>query len=66
MFHLSADSGLLQQVLLHLGPFDGSSLVEVDVDVFAETAGVVVPDGFGVAERCMGEDKHKIRECPCL
>ena len=52
--HLAADPGLLQQVLLYLGPLDGSSLVEVDVDVLPEAAGVVVADGLGVAKGCEG------------
>ena len=46
--YLSADPGLLQQVLLYLGSLDGSSLVEVDVDVLPEARGVVVTDGFSV------------------
>ena len=49
---LSADAGLLQQVLLYLGSLDGSSLVEVDVDVLPEAGRVVVPDRLGVPERC--------------
>lgn len=48
--HLSTHAGLLQQVLLYLGPFDRPSLVEVDVDVLPEAAGVVVANGLGVAE----------------
>ena len=50
--HLPADAGLLQQVLLYLGSLDGSSLVEVDVDVLPEAGRVVVPDRLGVPERC--------------
>lgn len=48
--HLSTHSRLLQQVLLYLGSFDGSSLVEVDVDVFSKATGVVVTDRLGVAK----------------
>lgn len=52
--HLSAHAGLLQQVLLNLGSFDGASLVEVDVDVLPEAAGVVVADGLGIAKGLIG------------
>jgi len=48
--YLSAHPGLLQEVLLDAGAFDGPRLVEVDVNVLPEAAGVVVADGFGVAE----------------
>lgn len=52
--HLMADAGLLQQVLLHAGAFDHSAAVEEDLQVLAEAAGVVVADGFGVPEGCVG------------
>lgn len=47
---LSTHSRLLQQVLLYLGPFDGASLVEVDVDVLPKATGVVVANRLGVAK----------------
>ena len=46
------DSGFFQKVLLDLGTFNRSGLVEEDVDVFAEAGRVVVTNGFGVAEGC--------------
>lgn len=52
--YLSADSGLLQQVLLYLGSFYCSSLVKVDVDVFPEARGVVIADSFGIAKGYKG------------
>lgn len=48
--HLSTHAGLLQQVLLYLGSFNGPPLVEVDIDVLPEAARVVVTDGLGVSE----------------
>lgn len=48
--YLSTDSGFLQQVLLYLGSLYGSSLVEMDVNVFPKTRRVVVADGFSVAK----------------
>lgn len=48
--HLSTNSGLLQQVLFDLGSLDGSSHVEMDVDVFPKARRVVVANGFGVAK----------------
>ena len=42
------DSGFFQKVLLDLGTFNRSGLVEEDVDVFAEAGRVVVTNGFGV------------------
>lgn len=53
--HLPAHAGLLKQVLLDLGSFDGASLVEVDVDVLPEATGVVVTDGLCVAEGLLDE-----------
>lgn len=50
MSHLSTHAGLLQQVLLYLGSFDGPSLVEVDIDILPEATGVVVTNGLGVAK----------------
>lgn len=50
--HLMADARLLQQILLHTSAFDHSVPVEEDLQIFAEAAGVVVADGFGVPERC--------------
>lgn len=58
--HLPTHAGLLQQVLLDPGALDGAALVEVDVDVFPEAAGVVVPNSFGVAKGC--EDGSKCGE----
>ena len=48
--YLSTNSGFLQQVLLYLGSLYGSSLVEMDVDVFSKTRRVVVADCFSVAK----------------
>lgn len=59
--HLSTHAGLLQQVLLDLCSLDGASLVEVNVDVLPEAAGVVVPNGLGVAEGCMSETQGEAR-----
>lgn len=56
--YLSTDSGLLQQVLLDLGSLDGSSLVEMDVDVFPETRRVVVADCFSVAKGWRRRSQH--------
>lgn len=50
--HLSADAGLLQQVLLDLRPFNGTPLVEMDVDVFTEPAGVVITNRLCIAKSC--------------
>lgn len=50
LLYLSADPGLLQQVLLNLGPFYCSSLVEVDVNVFPKTRGVVIANSFGISK----------------
>lgn len=47
---LGYDSRLLQEILLDLGPFYHALLVEVNIDVFAETGGIVIPYGFCVAE----------------
>lgn len=56
--HLSAHAGLLQQILLDLGSFDGASLVEVDVDVLPEAAGVVVADGLCIAKGLFNKDSQ--------
>lgn len=48
--YLSTDSGFLQQVLLYLGSLYGSSLVEMDIDVFPKTRRVVIADCFSVAK----------------
>lgn len=50
--HLMADARLLQQILLHTSAFDHAVPVEEDLQIFAEAAGVVVADGFGVSEGC--------------
>ena len=42
------DTALLQKVLLHPCPLDGPVLVEGDLQVLPEAAGVVVADGFSV------------------
>ncbi len=60
LLYLATHSGLLQQVLLDLGSLDGSSLVEVDVDVFPEAAGVVVTDGFSVPEGCWVKSSNRL------
>ena len=48
---LRDEARLLEQVLLDLGALDDALLVEVDVDVLAEAARVVVAYRLGVAER---------------
>lgn len=48
--HLPAHSGFLQQVLLNPGALDGAALVEVDIDIFPEAAGVVIPNSFGISK----------------
>ena len=50
--NLSNDPRLLQQVLINLGTLNGTFLVKVNVNVFAETTRVVVSDCFGIAECC--------------
>ena len=47
---LMHDTRLLKQVLLNLGSFDYSPLVEVDIYVFAKSTGVVISDGLGIAK----------------
>lgn len=49
---LGNDSRLLQQVLLDHGALYGAFLVKVDVNVLAETTGVVVPDSLGITKSC--------------
>lgn len=61
MPHLSTHAGLLQQVLLDLRSFDGTSLVEVNVDVLPEATGVVVPNGLGVAKGCVSKSHCEVR-----
>lgn len=41
---------LFQEILFYLGSFYYALLVEMNVDVLAETGGVVVSDGFRIAE----------------
>ena len=41
---------LFQEVLLDLGTLYNTSLVEVNIDVFTKSAGVVVPDCLGVSK----------------
>lgn len=48
--HLSTNSGFLQQVLFDLGSFNGSSNVEMNVNVFPEARRVVVANSFSVAK----------------
>ena len=47
---LTNNSGLLQEVLVNPGTLDSSVLVEVDVNVFPEPAGVIVPHSLSVAK----------------
>lgn len=48
--HLSTHAGLLQQVLLYFGSFNGASLVEVDIYVLPKATGVVISNCLGIAE----------------
>lgn len=48
--HLTTNSALLQQVLLDTGPFDSSTLGEVDVNVLPKSTGVIIADGFGITK----------------
>lgn len=57
--HLSTNSGFLQQVLFDLGALDGSSHVEMDVDVFPKARRVVVANGFSVAECWKGRKRKE-------
>lgn len=59
--YLSADPGLLQQVLLNLGPLDGSPFVEVDVNVLPKSAGVVITDRLCIPKSCR-EELQRVRE----
>ena len=54
--HLVADTALLQQVLFHAGPLDGPVLVEGELQVLPEAAGVVVADGFSVPKGWMRKE----------
>ena len=54
LLHLVNQARFLQQILLDLRPLDAAALVEVDVDVFAETGGVVVSEGLCVSKSCGG------------
>ena len=42
------DPALFQQILVNLGSFNETILVEMNVDVLAESAGVVVANRFGI------------------
>lgn len=48
--HLTTNSGLLQQILLHSGPFNGPSFGEANVDVLPKSTGVVIANGFGITK----------------
>lgn len=50
-FVLRNQSAFLQEVLVYLSPLDRTELVKMYVDVFPESRGIVVADGFGVPER---------------
>ena len=50
--NLSNDPRLLQQILIDLGALNGTFLVKVNVNVFAESTRVVISDCFGIAECC--------------
>jgi len=47
---LRNDSRLFQQILLDFCSFDHTIFAEVDVDVFAETRGIVVSDRFRISK----------------
>lgn len=49
--YLRNKPGFLEQILFYFGALDGTLLVEVDVDVLAEAARVVVANGFRIAKR---------------
>ena len=57
--HLVTEPGLLQQVLLNLGAFYRAGLVEVNIDVFPESARVVISHGLGISERCETNTAHE-------
>jgi hypothetical protein len=50
------DARFFEQVLLDASALDDAPVVEVNVDVLAEAARVVVTDGLGVSEGCETEN----------
>lgn len=49
---LGNNTRLFQKVLFNGGALNHSILGEVDVNIFAKTGGVVIPDGLGVSKCC--------------
>ena len=47
---LTNNSGLLKEILIDPGAFYSPVLVEVDIDVLAEPAGVVIADSLGISK----------------
>ena len=50
VLYLEDDAWLLKQVLLNPGPLNGAFCCEVDVNVLAKAAGVVIPSSTGIAK----------------
>ena len=48
--NLSNNSWLLQQILLYLGALDGTFLIKMNVNVFAKSTRVVIPDCLGITK----------------
>jgi len=48
--HLVNNAGFLKQILLNLGTFYWSAGVKVNIDIFAESARVVIPNCFRISK----------------
>ena len=51
---LAHNTRFLQEVLLYAGTLNHTLLIEVNVDVLAKTARVVIADCLGIAKGCLG------------